>query len=268
MTEPLVTYDNQDGIVEIRFNRPSKHNSLTLEMFEAIGDTCDRLAADATARVAIVAGNGPSFCAGLDLSVMRALDDANEAQRLLATRPGQPGYLAQWVAFGWKAAPVPVIGVLTGVAFGGGFQIAAGCDLRYAAPDARLSIMESRYGLIPDMSITQTLPELVGRDVALELTLTAREFDAAEAHELGLVTRVCDDPMAQAQTLAAAIAARSPDAVRAIKRLYNAAWRDDAASGLALEQSIQLELIGGANQREAVTAAMEKRAPRFADPAA
>ena len=267
MSDALVEISSQDGIVDIRFNRGAKHNSLTLEMFDAIADAGEQLHAMRDARVAIVSGNGPSFCAGLDLSVMQKLSpDAGSgavpASRLLEKKGG-PDNLAQRVGYIWHTAPVPVIAALHGVTFGGGFQIAMACDLRVASPAARLCIMESRYGLIPDMSITQSIPALLARDQALELTLTGREFSGSEALDLGLVTRIADDPYATARELAETIAQRSPDAVRAIKQLYNETWGKDAALTLGLEASLQVGLIGGANQVEAVTAAMEKRAPNF-----
>ena len=269
MDEDLGEIDITDGIADIRFNRADKHNSLTLEMFDAIAAAGQALHDNPAIRVADLSGNGPSFCAGLDFSVMRSLlaseQDQTAAPDRLLTRADGPENLAQRVAYCWKSAPVPVIAAVHGVAFGGGFQIAMGCDIRIAAPQARFSIMEMRYGLIPDMSITQTLPELLGRDVALELTLSAREFLADEALTLGLVTAVNEQPLAAAHELATIIAGRSPQAVRACKQLYNDTWRSDAASGLALEAALQKSLIGSRNQREAVTASLEKRAPNFSD---
>ncbi|MEX2479582.1 MAG: crotonase/enoyl-CoA hydratase family protein [Gammaproteobacteria bacterium] len=266
----LLTLRKADGVADVRFNRPDKHNALSLEMFTAIGDMLAQIADDAEIRVVVLSGSGESFCAGLDLELLRAMLAGGEAaQSVLAAllrRDSGPDNLAQRVAYGWKALPVPVIGAIHGVAWGGGLQIALGCDMRIAAPTARLSIMEARYGLVPDMSLTQTLPELVGRDVALELSLSARIFDAVEAHALGLVTRLADDPLAAAQALAGTIAERSPHAVRAVKRLINEAWRADARHGLALEEALQLPLIGSPNQIEAVRASLEQRAPRFIDP--
>ena len=265
----LVTIEIEAGIAEVTFNRGDKHNSLSLEMFEAIAAAVERIHHEPGVRVVVLSGQGPSFCAGLDLGLMRQMiaGDA-DAERVAATlmrRDEGPDNLAQRVAYGWKSAPVPVIAAIRGAAYGGGLQIALGCDLRIAAPDARFSIMEARYGLVPDMSITATLPDLLPRDVALELTLTSRVLDAAEAHALGLVTRLAEDPLASARELAATIAARSPDAVRATKRLFNEAWRADAARGLRLEEALQVPLIGAPNQLEAVAAALEQRPPRFRD---
>jgi len=262
----LVTLGVTDGIADVRLNRPDKHNSLTLDMFRAIVAAGESLA-DPAIRVAVLSGNGPSFCAGLDFSVMRAIlgggEEAAEITAALIDGDSAPENLAQRTAYVWKTARVPVIAAIHGVTYGGGCQIALGCDIRFASPDAKISVMEVRYGLIPDMAITQTLPDLVAIDVAKELTLTGRIVEASEAAALGLVTQVVDDPLETAFETARAIARRSPDAVKAAKRLLNEAWRAEAAAGLALEESLQRSLLGSRNQCEAVLAEMEKREPLF-----
>lgn len=264
----LVTVSINAGIADIRFNRPDKHNSLTLEMFDAINAAAAVLSDDATVRVAVLSGNGPSFCAGLDFSIMAEMlkgpADAQAVLERLLARDGRAENCAQRAAMAWKNAPVPVIAALHGVAFGGGCQIALGADLRLAAPDARLSVMEIKYGLIPDMGLTQTLPALVRLDVAKELCLSGRIVAAQEAVQLGLVTRVTTEPVAAAFEIARAIAARSPAAVRAAKRLLNETWRADASTGLALEEALQRTLLGSPDQTEAVLASMQKREPQFA----
>ena len=268
MTE-LVIVVIAEGIADIRFNRPDKHNSLTLEMFHAINAAAESVANNPAVRVVVLSGNGPSFCAGLDFSIMREMLKGPDAARAvldqLLARDAGPDNRAQRTAYGWKSAPVPVIAALHGVAFGGGCQIALGADLRIAAPDTRMSVMEIKYGLVPDMGLTQTLPELVRLDVAKDLTLTGRVVAAQEALELGLVTRIADDPLAVAFEIARGIAARSPAAIRACKRLLNEAWCADARSGLKLEEDLQLTLLGSPNQIEAVNASMQKRAAKFAD---
>jgi enoyl-CoA hydratase/carnithine racemase len=160
---------------------------------------------------------------------------------------------------------MPVICALQGVTFGGGFQIALGADLRYAAPDTRLSIMESKWGLIPDMAISTTLRHIVPPDRVKELAWTARVFDAAEGLQLGVLTSVEDDPLATARRIAQECADKSPDAIRGIKRLVNEAWSRSEKESLALEAQLQLRLLGSANQSEAVRANLEKRKPDFAD---
>ncbi len=160
----------------------------------------------------------------------------------------------------WKRLPVPVIAAVHGVAYGGGCQIALGADIRIASPDAKISVMEIKWGLIPDMSLTQTLRDLVPLDVAKELTFSGRVLSGTEAQALGLVTRVADDPLQAALDLAREIAGKSPDAIRAAKQLFEVAWHADPATGLNLEQSLQGSLIGTPNQIEAVKANFEKRA--------
>ena len=172
---------------------------------------------------------------------------------------------AQRPALIWKRLPVPTIAAIHGVAYGGGCQIAMGTDIRFAAPDAKISVMEIKWGLIPDMSITQTLRDVVPLDVAKELTFTGRILNGEEAKAVGLVTHVADDPLAAAMALAEEIASKSPDAVRAGKRLYETSWHADARTGLELESTLQMELIGSANQIEAVKANFAKRDPNFED---
>jgi enoyl-CoA hydratase/carnithine racemase len=180
-------------------------------------------------------------------------------------RDGRRSNVAQRACTDWIDLPFPVIAAVHGNCFGGGLQIALGADIRIAAPDARLSVMESRWGLVPDMGITSTLPRLVPIDVAKELTYTARIVSGEEAAELGLVTRVAEDPLAAARELAAEIAGRSPHAVRAAKRLYDAAWNAPVEEGLLLETELQLKLIGSPNQLAAVTAGMTKQPAEFVD---
>ena len=259
-----VTRDGHIAVVE--FNRPQKHNALSLDMFDAIIAAGESLRGDDRVRAVVVCGAGPSFCAGLDFEDMQKLmgdDDAAAVLGRLLKRDGEPDNIAQRAAHIWRKVDAPVIAALHGAVFGGGLQIALGADLRIADPDAQFSIMEVRYGLIPDMGITQALPDLLPIDKALELTWTSRVIDATEAERLNLVTRVVSDPRAIAMETAATIAAQAPSAVRAAKRLYQRAWRADQVTGLTVEESLQRELIGGAEQIEAVMAAAEKRAAKF-----
>lgn len=251
------------GIADVRLNRPDKHNGLDRAMFEGLVAAGLELADRRDVRAVVLSGEGPSFSAGLDFPAFMA--DPEASSRLLERGDDSPANLAQRAAWVWTEVPVPVIVALHGAVFGGGLQIALACDLRYAAADARLSVMEVRYGLIPDMSITQTLLRLVRPDVARELTWTARRVEAEEAHALGLVTRVVADPRAEARAMAERIAEMSPHAVRAVKALYRRAPDLDAAEALALETELQLPLLGSAHQLEAVSAVLGKRTARFAD---
>ncbi len=265
MTE-LVTIEISGGIADVRLNRPDKYNALSPDMFAAIVDAGERLADMKEVRVAVLSGNGRGFCAGLDMASMRgiATSSASEGRRL-TDRDERPENFAQRPAYVWKTLPVPTIAALHGVAYGGGAQIALGADIRFAAPDARISIMEINWGLIPDMSISQTLRGLVPLDVAKDLTFTGRVINGEEARRLGLVTHVAEDPHAAAMALAEEIANRSPGAVRAAKKLLETSWHADERTGLELESELQVTLMGTANQREAVQARFEKRRPQFTD---
>jgi len=183
----------------------------------------------------------------------------------MAPTSGSVANLFQRAGYAWRELPVPVICAVQGICYGGGLQIALGADLRFASPDARFSIMESKWGLVPDMGITTTLRNLVAPDRVKELAWSARIFDAAEALELGLVTALHDDPLSMARQAASEYASRSPDAVRGIKQLVNAAWSMSDAEALSLEAKVQLGILGKHNQMEAVRANLDKRAPEFVD---
>ena len=271
MSDELVTIEVSDGVADVRLNRPEKYNALSGEMFAAIVSAGERLAEAKEVRAVVLSGNGRGFCAGLDMGSFAGMADnagsggGGGTGALLARGEG-PENNAQRPAYVWKRLPVPVISAIHGVAYGGGAQIALGADIRIGAPDMKMSIMEIKWGLIPDMSLTQTLRDLVPLDVAKELTLTGRVLNGEEARALGLITRVSDDPHATAMDLAREIAGKSPDAIRAGKRLLETAWHADERTGLELEASLQEALIGSPNQIEAITANFEKRAPAFKDP--
>jgi enoyl-CoA hydratase/carnithine racemase len=179
--------------------------------------------------------------------------------------PGRATNLPQEAAHVWQHLPQPVIAAVHGHALGGGLQIALGADIRFCTPDATLSVMEVRWGLLPDMSGPQTLVRLVGLDVAKELVFTARRISGTEAHELGLVTHVDDDPVARARALAAEIAGRNPEAVQGAKVLLNLAGTRPLVESMTDESRRMESLIGSPNQVEAVMAEMEGRAPSFID---
>jgi enoyl-CoA hydratase/carnithine racemase len=265
MADERVRTEIDDHVAVVTLTRAGKHNALDVPMFEQIIAAGDRVAGEPGVRAVVLHGEGPSFCSGLDVvSIMSAGDGL---QGLVDRVRGQVPNWFQRAAHVWLEVPVPVIAAVHGTCFGGGLQIALAADMRIAAPDTRLSVMEIKWGLIPDMSITRTLPRLVGIDVAKELTFTGRLIDGAEAQRLGLVTRVTDDPLAAARELAAEIASKSPDAIRGVKRLFNASWTGLADETLALEAEIQSSLIGSPNQLAAVTAGLQKQPAEFTDPA-
>jgi enoyl-CoA hydratase/carnithine racemase len=265
----LVTIETTDGVADVRLNRPDKYNALSGDMFKAIIEAGQSLAEAKDIRAVVLSGNGRGFCAGLDMESFQGMAQTDKgrdgAVNALLNRNEGPENHAQRPAWVWKTLPVPVIAAIHGVAYGGGIQIALGADIRFAAPDAKLSVMEIKWGLIPDMSLTQTLRDLVPLDVAKELTFTGRVLSGEEARSLGLVTHVADNPLEAAMNLAREIAGRSPDAVRAGKKLYEESWHADARTGLELEARLQTDLIGQPNQVEAIMANFEKRPPQFKD---
>ena len=211
-----------DHVATVTLNRPDKRNGLDLAMFEGIVGVGEALAKDASVRAVVLEGAGKMFCAGLDWGAFLAMGD-QAGPKLLARDAASPANVAQRVGWIWQELPVPVIASLHGAALGGGFQIALGADVRIAHPDTQLSVMEIKYGLIPDMSITQTLLRLARPDVVSELLYTGRVLTAAEGAPLGLVTRLSDDPREAAHTLAREIAKKSPHALRAGKQLLRGA---------------------------------------------
>jgi enoyl-CoA hydratase/carnithine racemase len=268
-TAERVTVTLTDGVADVRLNRPAKRNAIDPAMFEALVVTGERLKTQPGLRAVVLSGEGPDFCAGLDFGSFQAM---RSGERLSATAQLPPGTgparaTGQRAAYVWAELPVPVIAALRGNALGGGLQISLGADIRIVAPDARLSVFEVAWGLIPDMTGTQLLPELVGRDVAKELTFSGRIVRGEEAVALGLATRLDPDPRKAALELARSIAGRSPHAIRAAKRLLDLAGRVDLEAGFAAEQQEISALIGSPNQAEAITAEFERRPPRFADPA-
>ncbi len=259
-----VLVERDGGVASVRMNRPDKRNGLDLAMFEGLVAAGKELAADPSVRAVVLSGEGKAFCAGLDFQAF--LTSAETAPKLLSQRGESPANLAQRVAWIWREVPVPVIAAVHGVCFGGGLQIALGADLRYVHPEAQLSVMEIKWGLVPDMGASKTLLDLVPLDVAKELTFTGRIVSGEEAVTLGLATRTADDPRAAALETARAIADRSPHAIRAAKKLFVEAPHLGVREAFELETQLQLTLLGSPNQMEAVQANFEKRAPRFRDP--
>jgi len=257
-----VTIDN--AVATVRLSRPGKLNALDAEMFEAVIRAGEQILANNSVRAVVLHGEGRAFSAGLDFASFMGKPEL--MQKLLARSGKSPANVAQRIAWIWQEVHVPVIAAVHGVAFGGGLQIALGADLRYVAADAQLSVLEIKWGLIPDMSISQTLTRLVPLDVAKELTFTGRVVSGSEAVELGLATKVSADPLADALETAKLIATKSPHAIRAGKALLNDAPSMSRANALKLETALQVGLLGSPNQMEAVQANMMKRQPDFKDP--
>lgn len=259
-----LTVSVEQHVAEVMLNRPDKYNAIDFEMFEALHTAASQLAEEASLRAVVLHGAGGNFCAGIDVSVFTSPDVQIDAAMM---RPvaGSPANLFQRAAYAWRELSVPVICALDGVCYGGGLQIALGADLRYATSATRFSIMETKWGLIPDMAISATLRHLMPVDKVKELAMSARTFDAAEALGLRLITAIHDDPLAAARHFAKDCAARSPEAIRGIKRLINEGWQLPEAQSLALEAELQSSIMGSPNQVEAVTANLQKREPQFSD---
>ena len=253
-------------VADVRMDRTDKLNALDYEMFQALIETGRSLATTKGVRAVVLSGNGRAFCAGLDFASFMAM--AGSGGPTLLDRDGSsPANTAQLAAYVWKELPVPVIAAVHGVCYGGGLQIAAGADIRIVHPEAKLSIREMYWGLVPDMSGTRTLKHLLRADVLKELTFTARIVSGTEAVALGLCTRASDDPHAAAMELAAQIAASAPNTMRAAKRLIDDAYRiPDDETGLLLEEKLQRSVLQTPNQIEAVQANMMKRPAEFTDP--
>ncbi|MBN8982301.1 MAG: crotonase/enoyl-CoA hydratase family protein [Rhizobiales bacterium] len=264
--EDRISVSMTGGVADVRLVRGDKMNALDAAMFEALVDTAEKLKTQMGLRAVVLSGEGRAFCAGLDTSRFAAMSGGGGEAKLrdLAARTHGLTNHSQQAVWGWRQLPVPVIAAVHGVAFGGGFQLALGADIRFLAPDTKMSIMEIKWGLVPDMAGTPILSQLVRDDILRELTYTGRIFSAQEAMSFGLATRLCDDPRSAALETARDIAGKSPDAIRAIKRLLNKLSIDPGPALLA-ESVEQMKLMGSPNQSEAVRANIEKRAPNFAD---
>lgn len=258
------------GVLEVRLNRPDRHNALDGDLFEGLIQVGQRLGREPSLRAVVLSGEGRSFCAGLDTETFGKLATGkglSGGATDLATRTHGGANMAQYAAMVWRDVPVPVIAAVHGVAFGGGLQVALGADLRYAAPDSRWSVMEIKWGLVPDMGGMVLLNELVRPDLVRELCYSGRVFSGEEALQLGLVTRLSTTPREEALAFAGLVADKSPDAIRAMKRLMNqAATPPERVEQVLLAESREQDaIIGQFNQAEAVQANLEKRAPVFRD---
>jgi len=264
-----VSLEIDDGVAVVRFERADKRNALDGRQFTAIAAMGELLKSMSEVRVVVLAGSGASFCAGLDFSGFASMLDGG----IGANEDGSPGrltesgltHLGQQICWVWQEIEVPVIAAMHGHALGGGLQIALGADIRVAHPATQLSVREIHWGIIPDMTGTLMLDQLVRPDIARELTFTGRVLDATEGMSLGLVTRLSEEPLAEAISIAREIAGRNPEAVRAAKRLLGRRCNEGFAEQFAAERREISALIGRPNQVEAITANLESRAPIFSD---
>ena len=272
--EERIKVEIVDGVADVRLVRTDKMNALDDAMFVALVDTVEQLKTNKDVRVVVLSGDGRAFCAGLDAGNFGKMaegsgrykkDEPKDGDLVLAARTHGVANRAQYAVWGWRELPVPVIAAVHGVAFGGGFQLMLGADMRFVTPDARLAVLEIKWGLVPDMAGTQLMRHLVREDIVRELTYTGRIFSGEEAGRIGFATRVCADPRAEALAVAREIAGKNPHAVRASKRILNNAVLTDPGTGLLQETVEQVALIGSPNQVEAVMANLQKRDPVFSD---
>lgn len=259
-----VTITRQGPLAIVTMNRPDKLNALDIALIEALVAAGETLRGETGLRAVVLTGAGGSFCAGLDVAAMPKIAELARETGFTARTHGDAN-LFQAAAMIWAGLPVPVIAAVEGHAFGGGFQVMLGADIRVAAPSARFSVMEAKWGLVPDMGGMVLMRRLARADVIRRLTYTAEVFGAEAALAWGLVTEIADDPLARALALAKEIANRSPDAVRAAKRLITETELMGTAEVLLAESAAQEGLVGRPNQIEAVMAGIEKRPPRFSD---
>jgi enoyl-CoA hydratase/carnithine racemase len=258
-----VEIDIKDHIAVVSFNRPEKMNALDLEQFNAIIDAAQQIEENPSVRVVILKGNGKAFCAGLDLMSMQA--DSEVMSSSLLTRTHGIANRWQQVVWCWRELSVPVIAAVHGVAFGGGLQIMLGADIKYITPDTKLSIMELKWGIIPDMAGTQLMRHSVRADIIKELSYTHRVFSGTKAVEYGFATHLSDEPYEAAYKLAQEITSKSPSAIVAAKKLLNDAPYLDPEKGLLLESDLQDKIMKKHNQIESVMANFQKREANYKD---
>lgn len=256
-----VELDIRDEIAYVTLSRAEKYNGLDLDMLEALVKAARLVDKDRSVRAVILSGDGKVFCAGLDFGTV--MKQPARVFKAFAKFGLKHTNLFQECCWAWRRLQVPVIAVTHGRCYGGGVQLALAADFRMTTADCEFSIMEAKWGLVPDMTGTVSLRELLPMDVAKELTMTARPFNGQEAKALNLVTRVSDNPMAEAEKLAQEIKSRSPDSVAATKALFEKTWQVDESEAFAVESKIQFKLLRGRNQKEATKANFEKRVPAF-----
>ncbi len=257
----LVTCTVSDGLAMVRLARPEKLNALTLQTLRELVDIARELRKDRTLRAVVLSAEGPSFCSGLDFGAV--LKQPRSIVSAFLPRPWRGTNTFQEACWAWRRLPVPVIAAVEGHCYGGGLQIALAADFRIATPDSQWSVLEGRWGIIPDMTGVRSLAQLVGIDTAKLLTMTARTLSGKEARDLGLVTDLAADPESAALDLAGELAERSPDAIAAAKRLFEDTWTSSPRRTFARERVEQLFLLFNANTKAARKAAFSKSAPRF-----
>lgn len=252
-----VRYELADGVATVTIARPEVRNAMDLDVFGGLEEAARRADRDPDARAVVLTGDGSAFSSGIDVSIFA--EGLGGGGQPVDIESLQRSYTA------FERCSKPVVAAIHGPAFGGGIQLALACDLRVAADDAELSVMETRWGIIPDLGAIHRLPRIVGLGRAKDLMLTGRRVPAEEALLIGLVNRVvpAGQDVKEATEWARELAAGPPMALARIKRLANAAFDVTVEEGLAREASAQRPVLASDDFREAVTARMEKREPRY-----
>ncbi|MGK0375079.1 MAG: enoyl-CoA hydratase/carnithine racemase [Arenicella sp.] len=272
MINDRIEFSVENHVAHVTLSRADKMNALDNKMFDAIPMVGEQIRSDPSIRVVVVSGDGGNFCAGLDKSNFSSMLenkglslDGDQPAVTLADRTHGIANTPQYVVWMWRELPMPVIAAIDGFCLGGGLQIALGADFRYAKANSKFSILEMRWGIVPDMSSTQIMRHMIRDDVIRELTYTAKIFDAKQAKEWGFITDIVDDPLAHAMSVAKQIAYKNPDAIRAAKKIIDASYYQTAEQGLLMESVEQDKIMGTSNQIEAVMAELQKRKPEFKD---
>ncbi|KHL11082.1 enoyl-CoA hydratase/carnithine racemase [Mumia flava] len=261
MSDPRVLLDIDGPIASVRLNRPDKLNGVDLALLHELIAVSRTIRADRSVRAVLLSGEGRSFSAGLDFGSV--MSDRTRMWRGFVPNPLSGQNLFQHACWTWRELPVPVVAVVRGHCYGAGLQLALAADFRFTTPDAKWSVLEAKWGLVPDMSGTASLRELVGGDVARRLAMTGEVIDGTTAHGYGLATGVADDPAVPARDLVDAILTRSPDSVAATKSLLNRTRHARVRTAFAIERRLQLAMFRAKNTAAAQKAGAKGETPAF-----
>lgn len=256
-----VKYEIKGAVAIVSLNRPDKYNAVSFKMFDELIEISDKIAADPKVRAVVLTGEGKVFCAGMDIANFNPNSDITNTP--LGDRTH--GVCNRWqkAIWTWRENPVPVIAAVKGLSYGAGLQLTMAADIKYVHPETKFSILEMKWGLLPDLSGTQLMRFNVREDIFKELTFTNRIFSAEEAVQYGFATHISGYPLKAAMELANKIATKNPIAIVKAKKLINNASYTSAEEGLIAEAELQQDILMKPDQLEAVYANMEKRAPKF-----
>ena len=259
--DATIRYEVGDGIARIALARPDKRNAMNAQMFDELAECAQRAASDESVRLVVVSGDGPSFCAGIDVAELARLASIDRSEIRSFVEFAQRPFRAL------ALMPKPSIAAVQGHAVGAGFQLALACDLRVVAPDVSFAMLEAGYGLVPDLGGAHRLARAVGTARAKDLVWTGRSVDAGEALAMGLANRLApdDDLTGETDRLVQAILAQAPVPQLLTKALIDQAAETPFEAELRHEAEAQVTAVASDDFREAVSAFAERRRPRFMD---